>query len=110
MHVSSFGGKGIPALRGNIKRIASLCNYLFSQFRLGHITDHADLLIENQLVIVLWGDREEEFVVFAAAERTGGRVQFELEGSLSGLLRDGDLVLIEDAAEVALAANMQNFR
>jgi hypothetical protein len=44
--------KSIPALRGYIKRIPSFGYYLTALFGLFHMTDHADLLVQNEFFMV----------------------------------------------------------
>lgn len=73
----------------------------------GHVADDLDVLQLADAVVLGKGDGEEEFIVLAAVQRAGGYVHVQLLGHDGGLIVEGDALLVDAAAGVALGADVR---
>ena len=81
-----------------------------SKLRSCHVADEFYVLELDDLVVVGQGYGKEEFVVLASIQGAGIDIHVEFFGHDGGLVVNGDALLIDAAAGVALLADMYEFR
>ena len=80
-----------------------------AEFRLGDVSDEADILHILYLLVVANGYGKQQLVVFASVESAGGDVHVQLLGHHGRLVVNGNLLLEDATAHVRLLADVQQF-
>ena len=70
----------------------------FSEICIGNVSDELDTVNLLDFLMIADGNGEQQLVIFAAVEGTGGDVHVHLLGHDSGLIVDGDILLIDATA------------
>ena len=82
-------------------------NHSAAVFFFGDISDDLDALYGADLVVVSERHGEKQLVVFAAVKGSSDQVHIDFLCHHSGLVVDGNAVLVDAAAAVALLADVE---
>ena len=99
----------IPALRLEFKLLIVTGYEHLAEFLVSDVADEFDTLDLLDFLVIAYGNGEEQFVVLATVEGAGGDVHIHLLGHDGGLVVDGDVLLIDAAADARLFADMHEF-
>ena len=81
-----------------------------AKFGLCHVADKLDVLELDDLVVVGQGNGEQQLIILAAVQGAGKDIHVEFFGHDCGLVVNGDALLVDAAAGVALLADMYKLR
>ena len=101
--------QGVPTLGFELEFAAVARNEGAAKFLLGNVSDHFHIVDLADAVVVGKGDGEQELVVLASVEGTGGDVQVELLSRSGCLVVERNPFLVDAAPCVALAADVHQF-
>ena len=99
----------LPPLGLELKLLIVTGNEHLAELFFGDVADEFDAIYLLDLSVVADRHGEQQFVVFAAIEGTSRDVHVHFLGHDSRLVVDGNILLIDTAANMLLFADMHQF-
>ena len=99
----------VPTLRFELKFLVVAGDKHLSETLVGDVSDELHIIDFLYLLVVANGDGEQQLVVLAAIQGAGGDVHVQFLGHHRRLVVDGDLLLEDAAAYMALLADVHEF-
>ena len=81
----------------------------FPELLLGDVSDEFNTLYLFNLLVIADGNGEQQFVVLAAIQGTGGDIHIHLLSHHSRLVVDGDVFLVDATTHARLFADVHQF-
>ena len=106
---SALAAQRVPALGLELEFLVVAGDEDVAEAGIGDVANELDILYLLYLLVVADGHGEEQLVVFTAIEGTGGDIHVQLLSHDGGLVVDGQLLLEDAAADVALLADVHEF-
>ena len=82
----------------------------FPELLLGDVSDEFNTLYLFNLLVIADGNGEQQFVVLAAIQGTGGDIHIHLLRHDRRLVVDGDVLFIDATTHTGLFTDMKEFR